>query len=200
MIGKDPDIPVFPTWLRREFLDGAKLEARWREVCEHPVTPSQHPILPNAHASFSLPHWTQMFEQENAGMTPYPLEVRYPFLDLRMVNFLLAIPPFPWFFEKMILREAMAERIPERIRMRRKTPLQGDPVSARLQKSGAEGLNQMPWSKDSDRFIEHSALVAPHGKMTAEQIRTHLRPYCLNIWLQSARRIRYNMHAEARNG
>jgi asparagine synthase (glutamine-hydrolysing) len=200
MIGKDPDMPVFPTWLRREFLDGAKLEARWRDVCEHPVTPSQHPILPNAHASFSLPHWTQMFEQENAGMTPYPLEVRYPFLDLRMVNFLLAIPPFPWFFEKMILREAMAERIPERIRMRRKTPLQGDPVSARLQKSGAEGLNQMPWSKDSDRFIEHSALVAPHGKMNAEQIRTHLRPYCLNIWLQSARRIRYNMHAEARNG
>ncbi len=200
MIGKDPDMPVFPRWLKREFRDGAKLEARWKEVCGHPVAPSEHPIVPNAHASLSLPHWTQMFEQENAGMTPYPLEVSYPFLDLRMVNFLLAIPPFPWFFEKMILREAMAERIPERIRMRRKTPLQGDPVSAQLQKSGAKGLNQMPWSKDSDRFIERSALVPLHGKMNAEQIRTHLRPYCLNIWLQSARRIRYNMHAEARNG
>jgi asparagine synthase (glutamine-hydrolysing) len=199
MMGTDPDTPVFPAWLNREFLDSAKLEARWRELCEHPVTPSEHPIVPNAHASLSLPHWTQMFEQENAGVTPYPLEVRYPFLDLRMVNYLLAIPPFPWFFEKMILREAMAERIPERIRMRRKTPLQGDPVSAQLQKSGAEGLNQMHWSRDSDRFIERSALMPVHGKMNAEQIRTNLRPYCLNIWLQSARRIRYNMHAEARN-
>jgi asparagine synthase (glutamine-hydrolysing) len=200
IIGKDPDMPVFPPWLKREFLESAKLEERWKELCKHPVTPSAHPIVPNAHASFSLPHWTQMFEQENAGMTPYPLEMRYPFLDLKLVNFLMAIPPFPWFFEKTILREAMSDRIPERIRMRRKTPLQGDPVSAQLQKTGAEILKQMQWSKDSDRFIERSALVAPHGKMNAEQIRTHLRPYCLNIWLQSARRIRYNMHVEARNG
>jgi asparagine synthase (glutamine-hydrolysing) len=200
MVGKDPDMPVFPQWLNREFLDGAKLKARWKELCEHPVVPSKHPIVPNAHASLSLPQWTQMFEQENAGMTPYPLEVRYPFLDLRIVNFLLAIPPFPWFFEKMLLREAMVQRIPERVRMRRKTPLQGDPVSAQLQKTGAVGLDQMQWSKDSDRFIERSVLGPLHGKMNAEQIRTHLRPYCLNIWLQSARRIRYNMHAEARNG
>jgi asparagine synthase (glutamine-hydrolysing) len=126
--------------------------------------------------------------------------VRYPFMDLRIVNYLLALPPFPWFFEKMLLREAMAERIPEHVRMRPKTPLQGDPVSAQLKKTGAEGLNQMPWSKDSDCFIERSALGPVHDKMNAEQIRTHLRPYCLNIWLQSARRVRYNMHAEAGNG
>jgi asparagine synthase (glutamine-hydrolysing) len=200
MFGRDPDMPVFPPWLNREFLHRASLKERWKELCEHPVTPSSHPIVPNAHASLSLPHWTQMFEQENAGMTPYPLEVRYPFLDLRIVNYLLAIPPFPWFFEKMILREAMVERIPERVRMRPKTPLQGDPVLAQLQKTGAAELNQMPWSKDSDRFIERSALMPLHGKMNAEQIRTHLRPYCLNIWLQSARRIRYNMHVEASNG
>jgi asparagine synthase (glutamine-hydrolysing) len=196
MIGKDPDMPVFPKWFKREFLDGANLKARWKELCEHPMTPSEHPIVPNAHASLSLPHWTQTFEQENAGMTPYPLEVRYPFLDLRMVNYLLAIPPFPWFFEKMLLREAMVRRIPERVRMRPKTPLQGDPVLAQLQRTGAEGLYQMPWGKDSDRFIERSALEPLHGKMSAEQIRTHLRPYCLNIWLQSARKIRYNMCGE----
>jgi hypothetical protein len=94
----------------------------------------------------------------------------------------------------------MAERIPERVRMRPKTPLQGDPVSAQLQKTGAEGLNEMRWNMDTDRFIERTALVPVHGKMNAEQVRTHLRPYCLNIWLQSARRVRYNMYAEAGNG
>ena len=133
-------------------------------------------------------------------MTPYPLEVRYPFLDLRIVNYLMAIPPFPWFFEKMILREAMAERIPERIRMRPKTPLQGHPLSAQLRKTGAGRASQMPWNKDADRFIERSALVALHGKMNDEQIRRHLRPHCLNNWLQSARKVRYNLHAEASNG
>ena len=141
-----------------------------------------------------------MFEQENAGMTPYPLEVRYPFLDLRIVNYILALPPFPWFFEKMLLREAMAERIPERVRMRPKTPLQGDPVSAQLQKTGAERLNQLHWSKDSDRFIKRSALVPPYGKMNAVEVCNNLRPYCLNNWLQLARRVRYNMHVEAGDG
>jgi asparagine synthase (glutamine-hydrolysing) len=199
IIGKDPDMPVFPQWLNREFLHRANLKARWKELCEHPVIPSGHPIAPKAHASLSLPHWTRMFEQENAGLTPFPLEVRYPFLDLRIVNYLLALPPFPWFFEKMLLREAMAERIPERVRRRPKTPLQGDPVSAQLHKTGTERLNRMYWNKDSDNFIERSALVPVHDKMNAEQIRTHLRPYCLNIWLQSARRVRY-IPAEAGNG
>jgi len=199
-IGKDADVPVFPQWLNREFQGRLKLKARWKDLSEHPVTGSLHPIVPKAHAALSLPHWTHMFEQENAGVTPYALEMRYPFLDLRVVNYVLAIPPFPWFFEKMLLREAMAGRIPERIRMRPKTPLRGDPVSAQFQKTGAEKINQMPWSKDSDRYIERPALAPLHGKISAEQIRTRLRPYCLNNWLQSARRVRYNMHAEARNG
>jgi asparagine synthase (glutamine-hydrolysing) len=199
LIGKDPVLPVFPQWLAADFAQRMKLQERWEEWGKHPKLTLEHPIHPKAHASLSLPHWTQMFEQGNAGWTPYPLEVRYPFMDLRIVNYLLSLPPFPWFFEKMLLREAMAERIPERVRMRPKTPLQGDPVSAQLHKAGAEGLNKMHWSKDSDRFIEGSALVPLHGMMSAEQIRTLLRPYCLNIWLQSARRVGY-IHAEAGNG
>jgi asparagine synthase (glutamine-hydrolysing) len=200
IIGKDPDMPLFPEWLNRGFLERANLKARWKDLYEHPLGPSRHPIVPNAHASLSLPHWTQMFEHENAGVTPYPLEARYPFMDLRIVNYLLALPPFPWFFQKMLLRAAMAGRLPERVRMRPKTPLQGDPVSAQLQKTGAERLKHMHWSKDSGRFIERSALVPLHDKMNPEQIRTHLRPYCINIWLQSAQRIRYNRPAEAGNG
>ena len=200
IIGQDPDTPVFPPWLNKEFVRCAKLKARWKELCERPVMLSRHPIVPNAHASLSLPHWTQMFEHENGGVTPYPLEARYPFLDLRIVNYVLALPPFPWFFKKMLLRETMAERIPERVRMRPKTPLQGDPVSAQFRKNGAEKLNRTHWSRDSDHFIERSLLMPLHDKMNSEQIRTHLRPYCLNIWLQSARKVRYNMHAETRNG
>ena len=41
-----------------------------------------------------------MFEQESPGVTHSPVETCYPFLDLRIVNYLLAIPPFPWFFQK----------------------------------------------------------------------------------------------------
>ena len=200
IIRKDPDLAVFPVWLNREFVRRANLKSRWKERLEHPVKTRAHPIVPKAHASLSLPIWTRMFEQENAGVTPYPLEVRYPFLDLRIVNYLLAIPPFPWFFEKMILREAMAGRIPERIRMRPKTPFEGDPVSAQLQKNGAERANQMPWSKDSDRFVDRTALTPLHDKMSIEKLRSQVRPFCLNVWLESARRVGYKKDAEAGNG
>jgi len=141
-----------------------------------------------------------MFEQENAGVTHYPVETRYPFLDLRIVNYLLALPPFPWFFRKTLLREAMAGRLPEHVRIRPKTPLQGFPVCAQFRRTGAERLKQISLSRELDRYIERSALAPPHGRMCIEEVYAGLRPYSLNVWLQSARKIRYKINAEARNG
>ena len=81
-----------------------------------------------------------MFEQENAGASQFPVETRYPFLDLRIVNYLLALPPFPWFFQKMLLREAMTGRIPETVRMRPKTPVQSDILCEQFRRSGRQTL------------------------------------------------------------
>ena len=200
LFGKEPGMLVFPEWISRDFAKDMKLKERWKEWGMHPHLPLEHPIHPRAHASLSLPQWTHMFEQENAGVTRFPVETRYPFLDLRIVNFLLALPPFPWFFQKMLLREAMTGRLPETVRMRPKTPVQSDTLSEQFRRTGIERLKQMHWSKDIDKYIDRSALIPPHGKMNPEQLSNSLRPYCLNIWLQSARRIRYNMHAEGKNG
>jgi asparagine synthase (glutamine-hydrolysing) len=141
-----------------------------------------------------------MFEVENPGATHFPLETRYPFLDLRIVDFLLALPPFPWCFDKMLLREAMVGRLPEAVRVRPKTPAQGDMLSEQFKRSGADRLKQMPWDRELDHFIDRIALVPTHAKMNPEQICASLRPACLNIWLQSARRVRHNIYAEAGNG
>jgi asparagine synthase (glutamine-hydrolysing) len=200
LLGREPDMPVFPQWLASDFARRTNLRERWEEWGEHPKLRLEHPIHPRAHASLSLPQWTLMFEQENAGVTNFPVETRYPFLDLRIVNYLFALPPFPWFFRKMLLREAMTGRLPESVRMRPKTPLQVDPVSEQIRRTGVASLNRMNWSGDADRYIDRSSLALPHGKMNAEQVSSDLRPYCLNIWLQSARRVRYNIHAEAGNG
>jgi asparagine synthase (glutamine-hydrolysing) len=200
LFGKEPDMPVFPEWLAADFRKRMNLQQRWKEWGKHPKLTYEHPIHPNAHASLALPQWTHMFEQEDAGATHFPVETRYPFLDLRIVNYLLALPPFPWFFQKMLLREAMAGCLPETVRMRPKTPVRNDVVSEKFRRTGAERLNQMHWNKDLDCYIDRTALQAPHGKMNAEEMSTSLRPYCLNIWLQSARRVRYNIHAEASNG
>ena len=198
--GKDPDQPVFPPWLNPEFSRRVDLEARWKEENEPPNLWPAHPIHPRGHGCLALPLWTHLFEQDDPGATRCLVETRYPFLDLRMVNYLLALPPFPWFYKKMLMREAMRGRLPERVRTRPKTPLQGDPVSAQLRLAGVERLKKIPWSPDLDRYVDRRAMIAPHAKMDQEQASAGLRPYCLNIWLQSAHRIRYNIHAEASNG
>jgi len=80
LFGKEPGMPVFPEWISRDFAKDMKLKQRWKEWGMHPNLPLEHPIHPRAHASLSLPQWTHMFEQENAGVTRFPVETRYPFL------------------------------------------------------------------------------------------------------------------------
>jgi asparagine synthase (glutamine-hydrolysing) len=197
---RDPYQPVFPNWLAPELANRLNLGARWREGWELPKTWMQHPINPGGYASLALPQWTLMFEQENAGVTHYPVETRYPLLDLRIVNYLLALPTFPWFFQKALLRVTMEGRLPERVRTRPKTPLQADPLSAQLRRTKPERLGQIPWCPLANKYINRSALVQPHGKMNPEEVGTNIRPYCLNVWLLSARKLGYKFHAEAGNG
>lgn len=197
---RDPHQPIYPGWLAPEFSRRANLAGRWKEQTRLPKSWVMHPIHPRGHGSLALPLWSNMFELEDPGATGYAVETRYAFLDLRMVNFLLAIPPFPWFFKKTLLREAMTGRLPERVRTRPKTPLQHGLISAQLRLTGADVLKEMPWSTVLGRYIERSALRAPHAKMNQEELSVSLRPYYLNIWLQSGPKVRSRFCAEAPNG
>jgi asparagine synthase (glutamine-hydrolysing) len=199
LFGKDPTAPIFPRWLAPEFARVLGLNSRWREWSELPeVRP--HPIRPKAHISMSIPQWARMFEQGHPGATHYAVEVRYPFLDLRIVDFLLALPPFPFCFEKRLLRDAMAGRLPEACRVRPKTPLYDDPLVESVRNPKAtEWLDQVQWNSDMERYVNQSALAPIHEKCDSQQISLDLRPMCLNFWLQSARGVRYNLRAEVRN-
>ena len=198
LFGQDPTAPVFPRWLVPEFARRLNLRDRAKEWSELPAV-RPHPILPKAHASLALPHWSAMFELENPGVTRCAVEVRHPFLDLRVVNFLLALPPFPLFFEKKLLREAVAGRLPESVRMRQKTPLAGSPLVEHLRNPRAESLDQVTWDTEMDSYVNNSVLAAFRNETNSERAHSALRPLCLNFWLQSARKVRYNLRAEVRN-
>lgn len=199
MFRRAPAASAFPRWLARDFAGGMDLEARWREYGLPRVVPA-HPVVPAAHASLSLPQWTQMFELADPGVTRCPVEVRYPFLDLRIVEYLLALPPFPWAFEKTLLREAMAGHLPESVRRRPKTPLAGDPLVEMLQRPEAAHVDRVEWVGGIDRYVDRTALAPLRGEKDSEAARAAIRPLCLNFWLQSVRRVRYNLFAEVRNG
>jgi asparagine synthase (glutamine-hydrolysing) len=199
LFGRDAALPVFPQWLAPEHSRRTDAANRWKEFSKL-SGPFNHPVHPQAHASLSIPQWSLLFEQEDPGVTHCPVEVRYPFLDLQIVNYLLALPPFPWFFEKLLLREAMAGRLPEKVRLRPKTPLQGDPLLKHLQRPSTNWLNNVRWSEELKQYIDVSALQPLGGERNSEQASLRIRPICFNFWLQSARRVRYNLQAEVSNG
>ncbi len=198
LFGKDPTSPVYPRWLVRDFARRLNLKDRAREWSELPAA-RPHPVLPKAHASLSLPHWSAMFEHENAGVTGCTVEVRHPFLDLRVVNFLLALPPFPLFFGKQLLREVVAGRLPENVRTRRKTPLAGSPLLTHLRQTQTGWMDKMAWDTRMDSYVNKSELTEFRIETNSERAQSDVRPLCLNFWLQSARKVRYNLRAEVRN-
>jgi len=189
----------FPSWIAADFARRMRLEHRWREISK-PKEEQVHPIVPTAHSSLRLSNLAYLFEHENPGVTREPVEVRYPFLDLRLVNFLLSIPPFPWFYEKALLREAMAGRLPESIRRRPKTPFTGEPFVEWTKRSAGAGLSEVPWSEETSRYVDPQSVQLFKDKGDAGEALLKARPLCLNFWLQSLRRVRYKLSAEARNG
>jgi asparagine synthase (glutamine-hydrolysing) len=198
VFGLDPTAPKLPKWIAPGFAKRVNLQARWKEAGSG-TAQLPHPVNPTPHASLDLPQWSGLFEHENPGVTRFPVEVRHPFLDLRIINFLLALPPFPWFYEKMLLRAAMAGRLPESVRLRPKTPLAGDPLTAQLCLPETEWVDHVHWNQEMDQFIDRAQLSPLNGVRISEQASSLVRPICLNFWLQSARRVRYNLHAEASN-
>ncbi len=199
VFGKDPNAPLFPRWLDPDFAKRIDLKARWKEWSELPES-RPHGIRPKAQVSLSIPHWANMFEQESPGVTRCLVETRYPYLDLRVVNYLLAVPPFPFFFEKSLLRDAMVGRLPESCRRRPKTAFSFDPLAQCLHHTkGAELLDQVQWSADMNGYVKQSELKPLQRETDPEQIALDVRPFCLNFWLQSSRRVRYNLRAEVRN-
>jgi asparagine synthase (glutamine-hydrolysing) len=198
-VGKDPKAPIFPRWLDPDFVRRLGLKERWSEWSELPMH-QPHPIRPKAQASLSIPQWASMFEQESPGVTHCLVETRYPFLDLRVVDYLLALPPFPFCFEKNLLRDAMAGRLPESCRRRPKTAPRFDPLVHCLQRSNmVDVFDRVQWSTDMNGYVKRPDLEHLQGESRAEQVALDVRPLCLNFWLQSSRRVRYNWLAEARN-
>jgi asparagine synthase (glutamine-hydrolysing) len=186
------------SWLSPELVAHCELKTQAKSVGP-PLFPS-HPFAPVAHAFLSAPQWSAIFELADPGVTRAPVETRYPFLDLRVVEFFLAIPPFPWAYRKLLLRESMSGRLPPATLRRPKTPLAGDPIQAALMGLNAPYLEKLPWDGEISRYIGRSALQRHLKTGNLADPELLIKPLCLNFWLQSGRRIRYKIGAEVRNG
>ncbi len=130
----------YPEWLNPDFELRCKLREKWVNILPKPD--QRHPIHPNAYSGLHGGYWSTVLESEDASNTHFALETRAPLLDLRILRFLLRIPPVPWCVNKELARRSMREFLPTEVLNRPKTPLLADPLEACLQTG--EGLPKAP--------------------------------------------------------
>jgi asparagine synthase (glutamine-hydrolysing) len=126
--GALPEAPPLPEWINPDLARRLNLDDRWRHW--HQTVPEHdhgHPNRPLAAYHLDQPLWPSTFDNYDAGATGRPMEARHPFFDLRLIAFMLRVPPLPWCINKTLLRQAMRGRLPESVRWRPKAPLAGLP-------------------------------------------------------------------------
>jgi asparagine synthase (glutamine-hydrolysing) len=179
-VERDSDAaPFFPDWFNPEFEKSLQLRTRWEQFRLDPHF--AHPIRPRGYASFDQPLWQAMLESFDVAQTGSPLEVRHPFLDLRILRFLLAIPALPWCRSKYVMRRTMRGVLPELVLRREKAPLVRDAWQERVMERGLPSLDP---TCTLDRYIDTKRLMRTQVRAPAS-FWIDFRTRSLNYWLRN---------------
>jgi hypothetical protein len=187
--GRGPTPYPYPPWLRPEFAARLGLRRRWEAETRAPAEEpnGRHPTHPTAARDLRSPYWVAVCEGLNPGVTGHPVEFRHPLLDVRVVEFVLAVPPMPWCVDKELLRASMKGFLREVVRLRRKTLLRGNPLAEILHQGGAGGLGREEALAHVRPYVDVQRVLAGLGAADAlgEDPYDLFRPLCLNHWLGS---------------
>jgi asparagine synthase (glutamine-hydrolysing) len=173
--------PDIPPWIDRQFVAELKFAERI-ETLGAGGDPS-HPWRPEAMSSFTSPIWQNYFGEFDFQDSLAPSIHRHPFLDLRVVQFMLSVPPIPWGWKKQLVREAMRDRLPREVLTREKTPLSLYPDVAVARREGLPGLSP---SDRLRRFVDLSQLPDLSAPETA--IHRLFAVHALDYWLANGGR------------
>ncbi|HEV8149288.1 MAG TPA: asparagine synthase-related protein, partial [Gemmatimonadales bacterium] len=139
------------------------------------------------------PLWTSFFFWSDPGFSRLPLRFRHPFFDLRLVEYVRAIPPVPWLLDKRLLREAMRDLLPPSVLQRPKTVLARNPTEAASRQRGLSPgwISLVAHADTLGRFMCQEKLrgvlesAATAGRVTNINLGHSLS---LALWLQYWRR------------
>jgi len=172
----------YPRWLAPDFERRLGLREKWLEL-QRPRK-SSHPLYPLGYAGLTSHYWSCIFEAEDAASTGVPAEQRAPFLDQRVLRYLLRVPPVPWCAHKDLLRRTMRGLLPEKIRLRPKTPLLGDPLELHVRR-GTWGPAPLPEpAAELREFVNWEQLRAILAASASSALWINLRPVSLCYWLK----------------
>jgi asparagine synthase (glutamine-hydrolysing) len=172
---------VFPGWLNEEFATRCGCRERWEARQRTPL--SSHPVRPVGYQGFSDPRWLPLFEDCDINGALAHSEIRHPFLDLRLLQYMLALPAMPWCRNKLIIRRSMRRALPDDVLRRKKTSIPVSPDFIRIQTSG---LPRMAPSPELLKYVEPNKV--PLAPTSTVELRASIRPLGLNYWLRDLAR------------
>jgi asparagine synthase (glutamine-hydrolysing) len=164
---------VLPEWIDKSFASRTHLLDRWKQPRPQPVNPV----------------WTALFEGYDPGATRLNLEIRHPLIDVRLVEFLLAIPVNPWRVKKHILRLAMKDKLPAAVLNRPKTPLAGDPALQLARRGSVRWLDSFEVNPQLSDFVNLDLRRSIADEQTPDGLWANLRIFALNYWLTNSQPI-----------
>jgi len=170
----------YPPWLNKDLEERLALEDRWDKRWKTAVTgPNRNTRHPLHHDVLMSPSWnTDDLAMTGALITP---ERRDPYLDLRLLDFVLSLPPMPWLYQKHLMRKGMKNLLPKSVIERPKQVL-GDLASSLI---GQAAFDTHPPRSDLDKYVNAAAFskaIAGTGDTGLHYL--NLRPLILRQWFQ----------------
>jgi asparagine synthase (glutamine-hydrolysing) len=172
---------TFPAWLNEDFAARCSCRDRWEARQRSPL--SAHPVRPVGYDGFSDPRWLPLFEDCDTNGALSHSEIRHPFLDVRLLQYMLALPAMPWCRNKLIIRRSMRGALPNDVLRRKKASIPVSPDFIRIQTSG---LPELVPSSELLRYVEPNKV--PLALRSTVELRAAIRPHGLNYWLHDLAR------------
>jgi asparagine synthase (glutamine-hydrolysing) len=174
--------PPYPVWLNPDLEKSLSLRDHWTRYGNR--TSRIDSVRAEAADATFRSNWASHFECMDPVVTQFPVDIRHPFFDLRLLNFLLALPRLPWCCDKELLRENMRGAIPDAVRLRRKSPMPADPLIKLLKKSESKWVDTFEPIVELGKYVSREQIPSVYREEGTWKAWVNLRPLSLNFWLR----------------
>ena len=173
-----------PAWFAEPLRRSCDARNRWAEISARRSADRG----PRSAAVNSVidPWWPSTFETYDPGAIGQPVEMRYPFFDVRLAGVALRLASFPFCVNKQVLRRAMRGRLPDAIIQRPKTPLAVQPESFHSQWLVSDAVQAIAAAPGIEQYVDiqkFEAAVRPES-LFSDRSRGTLAAVSLAMWLR----------------
>jgi asparagine synthase (glutamine-hydrolysing) len=171
-----------PGWIRPELLARGHEPRRPREP--------RHATRPEAASRLGDAVWQSVLEPARPEYTGIELDIVWPLLDTRVIEFVFSIPPVPWCQRKELARRAFCDALPDEVLSRRKSPLSGFYEAQVASWRSATRSFSHAFGEEVREFVDTRSVTDTLKTGSVPSVLAAWRALALDQWLRSAARPR----------